>query len=129
MPTAIALRAMSSLRSDIVQIGYRQFVEPTLYLAGSIPARLRHNMARLAGLTLALRAMSSLRSDIVQIGYCQFVEPTLYLAGSIPARLRHNMARLAGFEPATLGLEGRCSIQMSYRRMIESICCCAGQLL
>ena len=28
------------------------------------------------------------------------------------------MARLAGVEPATLGLEGRCSIQMSYRRMI-----------
>ena len=27
------------------------------------------------------------------------------------------MVRLAGFEPATLGLEGRCSIQMSYRRI------------
>ena len=31
------------------------------------------------------------------------------------------MARLAGFEPATLGLEGRCSIQMSYRRMMSKV--------
>lgn len=27
------------------------------------------------------------------------------------------MARLVGFEPTTLGLEGRCSIRMSYRRI------------
>ncbi len=30
------------------------------------------------------------------------------------------MVRLAGFEPATLGLEGRCSIQMSYRRITQN---------
>jgi hypothetical protein len=27
------------------------------------------------------------------------------------------MARLAGLEPATLGLEGRCSIRLSYKRL------------
>ena len=27
------------------------------------------------------------------------------------------MARLAGFEPATYGLEVRCSIQLSYKRI------------
>lgn len=32
----------------------------------------------------------------------------------------HHLARLAGFEPATLGLEGRCSIRMSYRRITLS---------
>ena len=30
----------------------------------------------------------------------------------------NDLARLAGLEPATLGLEGRCSIQMSYRRFV-----------
>ena len=28
------------------------------------------------------------------------------------------MVRPAGLEPATLGLEGRCSIQMSYGRIV-----------
>ena len=29
------------------------------------------------------------------------------------------LARLAGIEPATYGLEGRCSIRLSYRRMVN----------
>ena len=29
------------------------------------------------------------------------------------------VARLAGIEPATYGLEGRCSIRLSYRRMVS----------
>ena len=31
------------------------------------------------------------------------------------------MARLAGVEPATLGLEGRCSIQLSYKRILVGV--------
>jgi hypothetical protein len=31
------------------------------------------------------------------------------------------LVRLAGFEPATLGLEGRCSIRVSYRRRILNL--------
>ena len=38
-------------------------------------------------------------------------------SGALPTELRSpRMARLAGLEPATLGLEGRCSIQLSHKR-------------
>ena len=35
-----------------------------------------------------------------------------------PETLKY-MVRLAGFEPATYGLEVRCSIQLSYRRIFD----------
>src|SRR5579885_871617 len=42
-------------------------------------------------------------------------------SGALPSELRSPwscvMARLAGVEPATTGLEGRCSIHLSYRRV------------
>ncbi len=31
------------------------------------------------------------------------------------------LARLAGLEPATLGLEGRCSIRLSYKRLLVGV--------
>ena len=33
--------------------------------------------------------------------------------------LKSRMARLRGLEPLTYGLEGRCSIQLSYRRIVR----------
>ncbi|MDB6068335.1 MAG: hypothetical protein JWR26_4543 [Pedosphaera sp.] len=40
----------------------------------------------------------------------------LVLQARTPGRFRENMVRSAGFEPTTVCLEGRCSIQLSYER-------------
>ena len=39
---------------------------------------------------------------------------------------RKKMARSKGFEPPTAGLEGRCSIQLSYERAVNNLACLAG---
>ncbi len=46
----------------------------------------------------------------------QIIGPTMIRGQPVWDSLFNLLARLAGFEPATHGLEVRCSVQLSYRR-------------
>ena len=56
----------------------------------------------------------------IKVGRVMGIEPTTsrttILRSNQLSYTRH-LVRLKGFEPLTLGLEGRCSIQLSYRCM------------
>ena len=45
---------------------------------------------------------------------------TRHATGNALHRQARDMARPAGLEPATYGLEGRCSIRLSYRRILQN---------
>ena len=68
-----------------------------------------------------LRGVPQNLSD--SLGWKMGLEPTV--SGATNRRfnrlsyIHHILARLKGFEPLTLCLEGRCSIQLSYRRITQ----------
>ena len=65
---------------------------------------------------LAVLQSANLWGRPVTFFACTFA-PGAQAVGTI-SEFSRKMARPAGFEPATLGLEGRCSIQLSYRRAL-----------
>jgi hypothetical protein len=74
------------------------------------------------------RRLRVARREVFEIGVPQFVDPSLW---NDDRQELTTKAPPAGFEPATCGLEVRCSIQLSYRgkRLFFTVYCDVSEML
>ena len=120
-PPSSAIRYNHVFRAYILSLAVYRLTDS--HFKPKRPLRGRLGLARLAGqihkrslVCSPLRGASGVQSSYGRLSNEGPRRTDSHFKPKRPLRGRLGLARLAGLEPATLGLEGRCSIQMSYRR-------------